>query len=585
MTTRMSRTRWTAGVALAAALLAGGPTALAQPPAAPPPAALPPFGPGSVTPSTPGPPPGPDPTASARNRLRGVPEVAAIVTGRVDAAREVEAKAKAALDEAETTVAQRRAERQALLEKLAVLGAELIDARRDQTTHATSLVQLLQGSLMGLADGTQFLAIEPGAAAQAQYNTELSETAAAHVQALLRRDAARISRLEREQGHARDALRRAESDIDAAEKVAAAAAGVHRDAVTTRERSEAFLKKVADEREYPGLKIDLIVLDAYLRGARITAEADAACGIEWWALAAIGQIESSHAGGRTINANGDVVEPILGPVLDGSDETQRIADTDKGALDGDTEFDRAVGPMQFTPETWRVLGVDGNADRVVNPANLYDATASAARKLCRDRDGKRLDTATGYARALISYNQSDKYVTHVMQVARDIQKSDLLESRAVSIFSGPLPTPSAAALVTALRDRGRAPEYVIAGPAWATYNALQRGQLDRPPIVAGRVVVFADAAWSQNEQLAILRSLVREGLPTLWLPAPDTAVSDALRAAAGTGGSVVFGPALALPRCAKGTSCDELVPGAHALADQLIELLAPRPPAGQTPVR
>ena len=34
--------------------------------------------------------------------------------------------------------------------------------------------------------------------------------------------------------------------------------------------------------------------------------------------------------------------------------------------------------MQFIPTTWRSLGRDGNADRVADPNNLFDAAVSAA---------------------------------------------------------------------------------------------------------------------------------------------------------------------------------------------------------------
>lgn len=42
--------------------------------------------------------------------------------------------------------------------------------------------------------------------------------------------------------------------------------------------------------------------------------------------------------------------------LDGTSGNLHIPDTDKGKLDGDPLMDRAMGPMQFIPETWGISG-------------------------------------------------------------------------------------------------------------------------------------------------------------------------------------------------------------------------------------
>ena len=59
-----------------------------------------------------------------------------------------------------------------------------------------------------------------------------------------------------------------------------------------------------------------------------------------------------------------------------------IVDSDSGLLDGDPGLDRAMGPMQFIPETWRLYGVDANNDGKVSPDNFDDAALSAAGYLC-----------------------------------------------------------------------------------------------------------------------------------------------------------------------------------------------------------
>ncbi|OEV19807.1 hypothetical protein AN219_27625, partial [Streptomyces nanshensis] len=75
------------------------------------------------------------------------------------------------------------------------------------------------------------------------------------------------------------------------------------------------------------------------------------------------------ARGGDLRSDGTTRRPILGPVLDG-DGFARITDTDGGAWDGDTRFDRAVGPMQFIPGTWRSWGADGNGDGRKDPHNI-----------------------------------------------------------------------------------------------------------------------------------------------------------------------------------------------------------------------
>ena len=82
--------------------------------------------------------------------------------------------------------------------------------------------------------------------------------------------------------------------------------------------------------------------------------------------------------------------------------TCEIIDTDAGVLDGDPHLDRAMGPMQFIPETWRLYGVDANNDGMVSPDNFDDAALSAAGYLCWR--GKDLSTPRGWMDALRAYN-------------------------------------------------------------------------------------------------------------------------------------------------------------------------------------
>ncbi len=172
-----------------------------------------------------------------------------------------------------------------------------------------------------------------------------------------------------------------------------------------------------------GVEFPLVALDAYHRAARTIAGEDPACGVRWWALAGISQVEGRHGtyGGSALDANGDTTRRIIGIQLNGTRDTAVIADTDGGTLDGDPDFDRAVGPMQFIPQTWARFASDGNEDGLTTPFNLYDATLAAARYLCRSSGG--LDADPGLRSAYFSYNHSQAYVEQVLAHARRYEQA------------------------------------------------------------------------------------------------------------------------------------------------------------------
>jgi cell wall-associated NlpC family hydrolase len=162
-----------------------------------------------------------------------------------------------------------------------------------------------------------------------------------------------------------------------------------------------------------------VALAAYQTAASRQNTETPACGITWPLLAAIGQIESHHAtsgGSNRPGWNGIANPAILGPLLNGGSTGMRgIRDTDHGKLDGNKTWDRAVGPMQFLPGTWRSFGVDADADGVANPQDIRDASAAAARYLCKN--GAHLNDPVGLATAIYSYNAADWYVADVQSLA------------------------------------------------------------------------------------------------------------------------------------------------------------------------
>ncbi|MEU8795125.1 lytic transglycosylase [Streptomyces sp. NPDC048643] len=153
------------------------------------------------------------------------------------------------------------------------------------------------------------------------------------------------------------------------------------------------------------------VLDAYKRAEESLRASKPGCNLPWQLLAAIGKVESGQARGGRVDASGTTLSPILGPVLNGNGFAS-ISDTDHGAYDGDSTYDRAVGPMQFIPSTWDWAGRDGNDDGKKDPNNIYDAALAAGHYLCRfDHD---MSVQAQMNQSILSYNNSTAYLNTVL---------------------------------------------------------------------------------------------------------------------------------------------------------------------------
>ena len=171
------------------------------------------------------------------------------------------------------------------------------------------------------------------------------------------------------------------------------------------------LRAWAEHRD-PALGIPISALEAYGYAARVAEVENPGCHLSWTTLAGIGMVESHHGThrGAEIAPNGDVSPPIRGVHLDGTNGNLAILDRE-ASMDGEPVYARAMGPMQFIPETWRLYGVDANNDRVVSPDNFDDAALSAAGYLCFR--GKDMSTPRGWMNALRAYNQSEPYARAV----------------------------------------------------------------------------------------------------------------------------------------------------------------------------
>ena len=162
--------------------------------------------------------------------------------------------------------------------------------------------------------------------------------------------------------------------------------------------------------------IPAAALAAYQRAETVINSADPACHLSWQLVAAIGRVESDHGrtGGNTLDAQGVARPGIFGPALNGRQDTARIVDSDAGQYDADNTWDRAVGPMQFIPSTWSVVGVDADGDGRRDPQDIDDAALASAVYLCSgDED---LGTEAGQRAAVFRYNHSDAYVDLVLSL-------------------------------------------------------------------------------------------------------------------------------------------------------------------------
>jgi hypothetical protein len=172
------------------------------------------------------------------------------------------------------------------------------------------------------------------------------------------------------------------------------------------------------------LGIPATALAAYHNAADILGREQPACHIDWALIASIGRIESNHARGGYVDAAGTTREPILGPELNGQGGFAAIPDTDQGTLDTDPVWDRAVGPTQFIPGTWRGYASDGNGDGKSDPNNIFDAALATGRYLCSG--GFDLTNPDQLRGAIYRYNNSDTYVNTVILWA-DAYRSGIMQ--------------------------------------------------------------------------------------------------------------------------------------------------------------
>ena len=199
-------------------------------------------------------------------------------------------------------------------------------------------------------------------------------------------------------------------------------------------------------------------------------EAQQCPGLPWTVMAGISKVESNHGrfGGAVLALDGTIQPPIIGIPLDGTNGTARIPDTDDGRWDGDTVWDRAVGPFQFIPSSWRIFGGDNNNDGLADPNNVYDAVPAMRRHLCPDGHIADIEAA------VFSYNRSAAYVESVLDWAR--RYTGALATAAIPIAGYALPIPASYANEAGLtRPHHDYPAYDLGIPVGTPLFAMVSG--------------------------------------------------------------------------------------------------------------
>lgn len=165
------------------------------------------------------------------------------------------------------------------------------------------------------------------------------------------------------------------------------------------------------------INVPVVAIQAYGYAQLTMDRDDPSCHLGWTTIAAVAEVESAHgqANGAVLQSNGRSAPLIVGPVLDGKNGRLLVNDTDAGAFDADSTFDRAMGPLGLTPTTWRGYGIDADGDGILDPYDIDDASLALARMLCAgDED---LNKQSDWNAAIARHHPGSTYAKSVFAAA------------------------------------------------------------------------------------------------------------------------------------------------------------------------
>jgi len=331
--------------------------------------------------------------------------------------------------------------------------------RDDAEAHLQAVVALVQSVAVDLFAGNgdgddELLGTDGQELLHAQRTLELQGHT---LDEMLERREWAMDALATAEGNLTDARRRLRTARNTHERLSAEVAAVRQAWDDYEAEAEVLLPRAADAfvlADVPRVpQLTVRVLDAYINAELALTDAYPRCRISWRTIAAIGAVESGHGSvhGNAIGLDGTPVDPIIGIALDGQaidnhgETVAAITDTDDGRWDGDATYDRAVGPMQFIPQTWQRWAADADGDGRYDPQDLDDAAVATGGYLC---SYGRHNNWEVWKAAVFGYNHSAHYVASVKAAHDRLQRVTLPEVDGIELWPGrpwgtyvPMPLP------------------------------------------------------------------------------------------------------------------------------------------------